>query len=106
MTGTFVPDPSLPGGSPATDKFRHGDFHFALPSNGQAWLVLTTQLRGSGATYSVDKQPVKRAVRVVATTLLPALIAVDLLALVLVLVLRPSPRGAGGGAVASNSTLT
>ncbi|HEU0131794.1 MAG TPA: ATP-dependent zinc metalloprotease FtsH [Mycobacteriales bacterium] len=93
VTGTFVVDPQLPSGSPATDKFKHGDFHFSLPSNGQAWTSLVTQLRASNANYTVDKQSTKQVVKTVATFLLPLMILANLFALLF------SLGKQGGGAI-------
>jgi cell division protease FtsH len=74
-------DQTLPDGSPANDHLDRGKAHFALPSSGQAWTQLVSQLRSSGATYSVDKQSSKQVVKTVATFLLPLMILANLFAL-------------------------
>jgi cell division protease FtsH len=74
-------DQTLPRTSPANDHLDRGKAHFALPSSGQAWTQLVSQLRSSGATYSVDKQSSKQVVKTVATFLLPLMILANLFAL-------------------------
>jgi cell division protease FtsH len=74
-------DLSLPTTSPVNDHLDRGKGHFALPSSGQAWTSLVSQLRSSGATYSVDKQSSKQVVKTVATFLLPLMILANLFAL-------------------------
>jgi cell division protease FtsH len=78
---TFPSDNNLPAGTPANDHLAAGVAHFALPSSGQAWTSLVSQLRSSGTNYSVDKQSSKQVVKTVATFLLPLMILANLFAL-------------------------
>jgi cell division protease FtsH len=89
----FSSDPNLPPDSPVNDIVKSGDFHFSLPSNGQAWNNLVTQFKVSGTHYAVDKQANKQVVRTVATFLLPLMILANLFALLF------SLGKSGGGAI-------
>jgi cell division protease FtsH len=77
----FPQDPSFRPGSPVNAHVESGEFHFSLPSNGQAWTALVTQFKASGTQYTVDKQSDKQIVRSVATFLLPLMILANLFAL-------------------------
>jgi cell division protease FtsH len=73
--------PNLPPTSPVNDHVSADDFHFSLPSNGQAWTALVSQFKASGTRYTVDKQSTKQIVRSVATFLLPLMILANLFAM-------------------------
>jgi cell division protease FtsH len=77
----FPQDPRLATTAPANDHISHGDFHASMPSSGQAFSPLVSQLKASGTPYYVDKQSTKQVVRTVATFLLPLMILANLFAL-------------------------
>jgi cell division protease FtsH len=81
IKSTFPIDTDLPSDSPVNDHVSSGEFHFALPTNGQAWSNLVQQFKASGTRYAVDKQATKQIVRTVATFLLPLMILANLFAL-------------------------
>ena len=86
-------DPTFGVQSPVNNPNVTGDFHFSIPTNGQAYSSLVNSFKASGTRYVVDKQTVKQVVRTVATFLLPLMILANLFALLF------SLGKQGGGAI-------